>query len=278
MIKQKKVEPMTREKLANEVMSLQGFTQVKIDGSWKKTSYHDAVKPKHGAVIVCDMWNDHWCKGAARRVAELAPHVNRFINFMRNQGFLIVHCPSNTMEYYKDHPARQRILTAPEAPADPALKEWCYLDPTRESLLPFDDSDGGCNCGNHCTYSRPYTHQNDDIEIDEELDVIGDGFEVYNYLRMMDIEKIFYCGVHANICIPGRKFGIRQMTYQGIGCILVRDLIDVMYNPAMPPRIDHFDAIDHMAWHMQKYWCPSVYSSDLIGGYPFRFREDYRLF
>ena len=68
------------------------------------------------------------------------------------------------------------------------------------------------------------------------------------------------------------------MTRQGFSCVLVRDLIDVMYNPAMPPMIDHFDAIDRMAEHVEKYWGASALSCDLVGGYPFRFVEDYRLF
>ena len=249
--------------------------------TWKqrgKTRKYSAVLPKKGAVIVCDMWNDHWCRGAAKRVDELAPAINRFVTKMRAMGFLIVHCPSNTMAYYADAPARRRILTAGDERLDPAPEDWCALDPEKEGPLPFDDSDGGCFCEPKCSYCRPYTHENDKIAIDSECDVIGDGFEVISYLKKKGIETIFYCGVHANICIMGRPFGIRQMTRQGFSCVLVRDLIDVMYNPAMPPMIDHFDAIDRMAEHVEKYWGASALSCDLVGGYPFRFVEDYRLF
>ena len=28
------------------------------------------------AIIICDMWDNHWCKGAAQRVAELAGPMN----------------------------------------------------------------------------------------------------------------------------------------------------------------------------------------------------------
>ena len=28
------------------------------------------------AIIICDMWNEHWCKGATDRVAEMAPRMN----------------------------------------------------------------------------------------------------------------------------------------------------------------------------------------------------------
>ena len=33
--------------------------------------------PAQTAIIICDMWNQHWCKGATRRVGELAPAMNR---------------------------------------------------------------------------------------------------------------------------------------------------------------------------------------------------------
>ncbi|HCO96509.1 MAG TPA: hypothetical protein DIU00_21655, partial [Phycisphaerales bacterium] len=36
--------------------------------------------PKQTAIIICDMWNEHWCKGATRRVAELAPYMNEVVS------------------------------------------------------------------------------------------------------------------------------------------------------------------------------------------------------
>ena len=58
--------------------------------TWKqrgKTRKYNAVLPQKGAVIVCNMWNDHWCRGAAKRVDELAPAINRFVTKMRAMGF-----------------------------------------------------------------------------------------------------------------------------------------------------------------------------------------------
>ena len=28
------------------------------------------------AIIVCDMWDHHWCRGASERVEEMAPRLN----------------------------------------------------------------------------------------------------------------------------------------------------------------------------------------------------------
>ena len=43
-------------------------------------------EPKKTAVIICDMWNGHYCKGAAARVAEMAPRANQFVAAARQRG------------------------------------------------------------------------------------------------------------------------------------------------------------------------------------------------
>src|SRR5450432_1761292 len=70
--------------------------------------------PRKTAVVICDMWNDHWCKAAAGRVAEMAPRMNDTISALRDRGVLIIHCPSDTMKYYADHPGRKLAQAAPK--------------------------------------------------------------------------------------------------------------------------------------------------------------------
>jgi hypothetical protein len=55
------------------------------------------LDPRETAVIICDMWDRHWCPGATARVKELAPAVNEFVTAARGRGMLIVHAPSDTM-------------------------------------------------------------------------------------------------------------------------------------------------------------------------------------
>ena len=50
-----------------------------------------SISPKETAIVVCDMWNEHWCKGATSRVAEMAPRMNQVISKAREQGVLIIH-------------------------------------------------------------------------------------------------------------------------------------------------------------------------------------------
>src|SRR5438132_6141318 len=46
------------------------------------------------AIIICDMWDKHWCEGATRRVAELAPVMNEVVAAARKRGVFIIHAPS----------------------------------------------------------------------------------------------------------------------------------------------------------------------------------------
>src|SRR5947209_7615100 len=54
--------------------------------------------PTRTAIIICDMWDQHWCQGATRRVVELAPAMNRVVAAARDKGVLIIHAPSSCMD------------------------------------------------------------------------------------------------------------------------------------------------------------------------------------
>ena len=47
---------------------------------------------------------------------------------------------------------------------------------------------------------------------------------------------------------------------------LVRDLTDAMYNPAMRPYVSHRDGTRLVVEYIEKFWCPTVLSRDLLGG------------
>ena len=65
------------------------------------------------ALIICDMWNQHWCQGATRRVGELAPAMNQAVTAARAKGILIIHAPSSCMDAYKDHRAHDELRLPP---------------------------------------------------------------------------------------------------------------------------------------------------------------------
>ena len=226
-----------------------------------------AWKPTETAIIICDMWDDHTCKGAARRVAEMAPKVNAFVSRARARGVLIVHSPSDVMKFYEATPQRKRAQAAPQV-APPVPIRTRDLVPEREGSLPIDDSDW-CDCRPKCDIQArraqgwPWTRQIATIRIEPD-DVVSDqGQEIYNVFEQRGIRNVILCGVHTNICVLKRSFGIRQMVLLGKNVALARDLTDCLYDPAKPPYTSHDNGTALLVQHIEKFWCPSFTSTDL---------------
>ena len=231
---------------------------------WEVTEKAVAWDPARTAVIVCDVWDKHWCAGANRRAAVIAPRINEFVNAVRGRGGLVVHAPSDTMKSYEGTPQRRLARAAPEAKASVPFK-WNHLDPTCEAKLPIDDSDGGCDCQPQCKNHIAWRAQHPAVEIAAGDAVSDQGREIYNLLQQRGIDNVFVVGVHTNMCVLGRSFGIRQLVRLGKNVVLVRDLTDTMYNPRMPPFVAHEKGTDLVVEHVEKYWCPTVLSSDVLG-------------
>lgn len=229
--------------------------------------------PAKTAIIVCDMWDTLRADVVAARVGEMAPRMNEVLKAARARGVTILHAPSGCTDYYADWPQRKRCLDAPKVDTEVPL-QWNHLNPDLEPPLPIDDSDGGWE-GDVEEGTRPQTHQHDAIEIADE-DAIGEGAEVYYYLEQQGIENVILVGVHTNMCILGRPFGIRQMVYLGKNVALMRDMTDALYNPEMPPKVSHVRGTELVIEHIERYWCPTFTSTDLLDQPAFRFAQDTR--
>ncbi|RIK79713.1 MAG: protein-signal peptide and transmembrane prediction [Planctomycetota bacterium] len=285
---------MTASASGDDMLTLDARSQVadgkSADGSAKFKTVEKKLtwEPKKTAVIICDMWDDHWCKGAAARVAEMAPAMNNVVAEVRKRGAFVIHAPSTCMEFYKDTPQRKRAKEAKFAktPVPLAISQrwgtaWCWPDETNEPALPIDDSDMGCDCKEKCKIRDPWKRQIATIDIADEDAITDIGQETYNLLTERKIDNVVMMGVHLNMCVLGRPFAIRQLTKLGKNVVLVRDMTDTMYNSQMPPKVDHFTGTDLVVGHVERYFCPSITSADLVGadltgGKPFRFREDRR--
>jgi len=102
--------------------------------------------------------------------------------------------------------------------------------------------------------------------IDEDQDVISDnGAELFNLYRQRGIENILILGVHTNMCVLGRSFAIKAMVRWGFNVVLIRDLTDAMYNPAKPPYVSHEEGTRLIVEYIEKFWCPTMLSEDLVG-------------
>lgn len=236
--------------------------------------------PAQTAVIVCDMWNMHHCKDAAGRVNELVPRMNAVLVAARQQGVMIVHSPSDCMAAYAEHPARKAAVTFKKTGVEtgiavPAVR-WKHRG-ENEPDLPIDDSDGGCDL--RCRFEpapKPWwTAQHPGLEI-ADCDLISDSDEIYYAFRQKGIKNVIIMGVHTNMCVLGRPFGIRNLVGAGYNVVLMRDMTDSMYNPQKRPQVPHVRGTELVVGHIERHWCPTVVSCDFVHGPAFRFREDTR--
>lgn len=217
------------------------------------------------AIVICDMWNQHWCQGATRRVTEMAPRMNAIVSAARERGVLIIHAPSSCMAAYQGTPGRRRAQDAPKAANLPKdIDAWCR-NLAGEPKLPIDDSDGGCDCQPQCKTGGPWTRQIDAIRIDAKDAVSDSGSEIWNLMESRGIANVLVMGVHTNMCVAGRPFGLRQMAKNGKNVVLVRDLTDSMYNSRKSPFVGHGRGTDLVIDHLETHVCGSVLSSDVVG-------------
>lgn len=243
------------------------------------------------ALILCDVWDLHHCLNAVTRVGELAPHIDSLTRYLRAQGVTIIHAPSSCMPFYEGNPARERAMAAPRASNVPQdIGQWCHWMPggEEEKNYPIDQSDGGCDSDpvEQSVWRRklidmgknpdaPWTRQVGQIFIDSTRDYItDDGVEVWNIMEMKGLTNVLLTGVHTNMCVLGRPFGLRQMARNGKNVHLIRDLTDTMYNPQSAPYVSHFEGTRRIIHHIEKYVCPTVLSSEFVGGEPFRFKGE----
>ena len=269
----------------------------RVETSAGSGRYHTVVEPQawdpaKTALIVCDVWDYHHCLNAVRRVEEFGPRLNEVVKNARGRGVTIIHAPSDCMDAYADHSARRRAmetLRAEELPDD--IESWCSRIPSEEqAVYPIDQSDGGedDDPAEHAEWraklealgrdpNLPWQAQSDLIEIDAERDYISDkGDEVWSILAERGIENVILAGVHTNMCVLGRPFGLRQMAKNGKQVVLLRDMTDTMYNPARWPYVSHFTGTDYIIEHIEKYVCPTITSDQFIAGQPFVFKNDTR--
>ena len=257
------------------------FSVVNRDEKWT---------PTETAIIVCDVWDYHHSPNAVARLQQLLPRLDAVLKSARSKGVTIIHAPSDCMDAYQDHPARRRAIAVPRANEQPAdIDSWCSAIPAEEkAAYPIDQSDGGEDDDKsvHAAWAKklikmgrnpnmPWQRQNAGITIDSQKDYISDrGDEVWNILTKQQIKNVVLTGVHTNMCVLGRPFGLRQMARNGKNVVLMRDMTDTMYNPARWPYVSHFEGTRRVISHVERFVCPTMTSDQWIGGTPFRFEGD----
>lgn len=265
--------------------------RVEENGAWVSREAAESWEPRKTAVIVCDVWDSHHCLNAVRRVEEMAPRMNRVLHAARDKGVFVIHAPSSCMAAYEGRPARERAKAAPPAANLPSdIGEWCRKIPAEEKVVyPVDQTDGGedDDPAEHAAWHQrlaglgrnprsPWKAQLDAIDIAAEDAISDSGVEIWNLLEQRGIANVILLGVHTNMCVLGRPFGLRQMSKNGRNVVLMRDMTDTMYNPQRWPYVTHYVGTERVVEHIERVVCPTITSVDFVGGEPFRFQYDRR--
>jgi len=284
---------------AGLALSLRSQSAGAADQTWWRTSERAVSWPAAAtAVIVCDVWDQHHCRRAVERLEAFAPRIAQVCDRVRAAGGTVIHAPSDCMPAYADHPARRRVqeLVARQLPAGfvpPAggPSAWCAaLAAEAGAEYPLDQALGGEDDepAAHAAWAAelerlgrnprmPWQAQSPLVPIDAAADFLtDDGAETARVLAARGVRHVILVGVHLNMCVLGRPFGLRRMAEAGRDVVLVRDLTDTMYDPAQWPWVDHFTGTERMIDHVERHVCPTIGSDQLIGGKPFRAAEDKR--
>ena len=223
---------------------------------WVEAHFDETIVNSKTAIVITDMWDKHWCDGETKQVALIAQRMEPLLEKARSAGILIIHAPSDTMDFYAKAPGRLLAENAPHVAPPPEIK-------FQDAPLPIDDSDGGCTTPGDKPY-QAWTREISTLSI-HPGDIISDkGSEIYNVLKQHHIDTVLFVGAAANMCVLNRTFGIRQLSKWGLRCVLVRDLTDTMYDSASRPYVSHAAGTELVVEFIEKYWAPTVTSNELL--------------
>ncbi|MDR1483562.1 MAG: isochorismatase family protein [Planctomycetaceae bacterium] len=254
--------------------------QERVPAEWDKSAYSlvnrvETWQASETAIIICDMWDKHWCPTATKRFDELAAALNPVICNARDKGVLIVHSPSECMNHYKEF-AQRKIMANYKDKNIAALINYQKLPSESKKPFPIDASDQGCECSPKSRPHIAWKKETDTILINPK-DIISDsGEEIGTYFKQHGIKNVILTGVATNMCVLHRSFGLRNMKRLGLNVVLMRDFTDTMYNPERPPHTDHFSGTDLVVEYIEKYVCPTIVSTDFTNKKQFRFNGDQR--
>jgi hypothetical protein len=208
------------------------------------------------ALLICDVWDRHWCVSATGRAAALAVRIDDAARRARASGCLVIHAPADATACYEHWPQRESARRPPSRMPPPR-------DLDEPPAAPFDPS-GPCGDDPPCVEPDgppwPWRSQHPSIWIGPEDVITDEGAEVYATLADRQIRLLLYSGIHTNQCVLDRPFGIRAMVGAGVECALVRDLTEAWCSPAVM-GVDR--ASELTVQYIERHLCASIGSEDL---------------
>ena len=175
------------------------------------------------ALVICDVWDTHWCATARAQADELAPRIDRAAAAVRRDGGVVIHAPSQTDPFYEASVPYRRAkdLARPLVPQRrPPLVglpvyDTCPCDPP----CPPPDETGAA-------WPWPWRRQHEAIQIaDTDFIACDDGDVVHGIVAPVGF-AVALCGLHLDRCILDRPFGAKALWAAGIDVVILEDLTE----------------------------------------------------
>lgn len=173
-----------------------------------------------------DCWNANWYE--PQRMDVLAPRINAALKAAR--PCVVIHAPSDTMDAYAGHPARERVPQG-EVHCPPVLGI--------ASPIPVP---------NQGRATRVWTAQHPAIEIEETDYITDEADRILTLLYQECVREIVYVGVALNVCLLNRPFGLRAMS-RYFSVYVDPFLVDITHDGAQP----HEDALRQSLRYAQQW-------------------------
>lgn len=200
--------------------------------------------------MICDVWNTHWCRTAAQTTAALAQKINLVLETARPQLELVIHAPSDAVAFYEATPQHVRAASLPVVAR--------RLEVELNDAQPPATNRPGCPDYPDCTPVTgppwPWTRQHPAIAI-RNNDLISDREdEIWKALSHFRIDRLAFAGMHVDVCVLDRPFGIRRMRRRQVECVLVADLTEAFWPEETGKILDH----------VNRHLCPVMGSAEVF--------------
>jgi nicotinamidase-related amidase len=196
------------------------------------------VRGSELAIIVMDMWDNHWDPNWVAHAGARAEPINRFLHRARAAGAVIIHSPTNLIAGYGGpvyQNTKQRLAAArvPQSAIPPDNGFKATSAPPWGTTRRVDGKNG---CMDGTLSSAPNLLSNQCIGIDIEAgDYItgewGTLPEAWNILQKHGTKYLLYVGGATNMCLLMKPIGLRHMKARGVKTVLVRNLAIAWSDP-----------------------------------------------
>ena len=232
---------------------------------WLVNDTRVQFKASEMALVVVDMWDQHWCSSVTERTGEMAIKINRTANVLRDQGAAIIWAPSQTTSFYDNTRVRNRTLALPRTTVPPSAE-------MPQPAFPISTStNGGCDVNERFSAHQVWTRQISTLVINQERDYLisaeNGTQELWNIVRAKKLKRFFYVGEAEDMCVMNRPFGIRNLRSRGVAkdnVVIFRDAVYNLFNPVDQPYVSEVEAQALMTNFIEMFWASSALAGDVL--------------